>query len=253
MRILALGDAAHATFDVAAALDGAGVEVCAHEPDLAASVADSQRFSMIVLQYPNISDALLEVVASLRARDARVPILLLTREPNLQAKLRAFERGIDDCVPCDCDPAEFACRARALVRRAQVVPIRVGPIVIDEGEQRAFLDSQPLDLTAREFTLLRQLALRAGEVVTRQDIHTNVWRSERPADSNVIEVHVGRLRNKLGTAASHLRTVRGVGYSLFAPPLVATTGTEQHLPSPGSRRPTSDCNELAAGPKRAAS
>jgi len=251
MRILALGDPAHATFDVAAALGGAGIEVCAHELEAAPRIVADQRFSMIVLQFPSINDALLRVVTCVRERDERVPVLLLTGEPNLQAKLRAFETGIDDCVPCDCDPAEFACRARAVIRRACATPIRVGPIVIDEGEQRAFLDSQPLDLTAREFTLLRQLALRAGQVVTRQDIQANVWRSEKPPDSNVLEVHVGRLRNKLGAAALHLRTVRGVGYSLFAPPLAA--GAEQALLPPPSRHPTSDCTELAPRTERAAS
>ncbi len=219
MFVLILRDTAVSELNVVSALRARGFELVVRGLDDPRAAADS-RCRLIILERALVDDEILARITETRASDELSPLLLVTSEQDVSAKLRAFEAGVDECVSFACDPAEFVGRVRALLRRSQSYRpsrIRVGPIQIDEGEQRAYVNSELVDLTTREFSLLRQLALRPGEVVSRRDIHSAVWR-DKVADSNVIEVHVGRLRQKLGQAAENLRTVRGVGYCLVPSP-----------------------------------
>lgn len=222
MFVLLLREGPLPGLDVVNALQVGGFELGVLGLADLGGVVLARGYRLIVLQRAAVDDGLVARIAEVRAADELTPLVLVTSEQTVSAKLRAFDAGIDECLSSCCDPAEFVGRVRALLRRSQRLRptcIRVGPILIDEGEQRAYVNSQLVGLTTREFSLLRQLALRPGEVVSRQDIHSTVWREKATADSNVIEVHVGRLRKKLGTAAENLRTVRGVGYCLFGPPL----------------------------------
>ena len=114
-------------------------------------------------------------------------------------------------------------RARALTRRGSAAVdgiVRAGPVVLDKHERRVHVNGVRVELTSREFSLLSMLAKNAGRVVTRSEILANVWDMRSDPGSNVIDVHIRNIRDKLGTAAALLETVRGQGYrfALSDPP-----------------------------------
>ncbi|HRH00640.1 MAG TPA: response regulator transcription factor [Polyangiaceae bacterium] len=162
----------------------------------------------------------LAVSRELRARGARVPILMLTARGDLSERIVGLDAGADDYLVKPFDLGELMARARALVRRASNAGgvVRVGPLSIDLLRRLVVVAGAPVDLTSREFTLLAHLAQSAGRVVTRTEIFAKVWGAAADAGSNVIDVHVKRIRDKLGAHAELLETVRGVGFRLIAPP-----------------------------------
>ncbi len=162
----------------------------------------------------------LAVSRELRARGARVPILMLTARGDLNERIAGLDAGADDYLVKPFDLGELMARARALVRRASNAGgvVRVGPLSVDLLRRRVVVAGAPIDLTSREFSLLAHLAQSAGRVVPRTEIFAKVWDASADAGSNVIDVHVKRIRDKLGPHAELLETVRGVGFRLIAPP-----------------------------------
>jgi len=127
----------------------------------------------------------------------------------------ALDAGADDYVTKPFHLDELMARARALVRRGVAAGegvLRAGPLVLDQKERRAHLAGARLELTSREFALLALLVRNAGSVVTRTEILSHVWELHSDPGSNVIDVHVRNIRDKLGAFASMLETIRGQGY-----------------------------------------
>ncbi len=172
----------------------------------------------------------LAVCREVRQRGSRVPILMLTARGDVAERVTGLDAGADDYLPKPFDLAELLARVRALTRRSGGEgPIRVGPLAIDRVERKASLEGQRLDLTPREFALLAHLAHEAGRVVPRMEILQRVWEMSFDPGSNVIEVHIKNLRDKLGVHASLIETARGVGYKMVAPP----DPTEESAPDSG--------------------
>jgi two-component system OmpR family response regulator len=110
---------------------------------------------------------------------------------------------------------ELIARVKALLRRTSgPLQFTFGPLVIDREQRRVLVAEQPIDLTTREFNLLLHLAHHAGQVATRSELLAEVWSTHFDPESNVVEVHMSRLREKLGAAADLIETVRGKGYRL---------------------------------------
>jgi DNA-binding response OmpR family regulator len=137
-----------------------------------------------------------------------------------------LDAGADDYVIKPFGAGQIDARIRAVLRRAaQGEPqgggqLEVGGLRLDPHAHEATLDGAPLDLSRREFDLLHYLALHAGQVVTRRDLLTNVWRLPYGGADKTVDVHVSWLRRKLGETAQqprYLHTVRGVGIKLSAP------------------------------------
>jgi DNA-binding response OmpR family regulator len=137
-----------------------------------------------------------------------------------------LDAGADDYVIKPFGAGQIDARIRAVLRRAaQGEPqdggkLEVGALRLDPSGHEATLDGQPLDLSRREFDLLHYLALHAGQVVTRRDLLTDVWRMPYGGADKTVDVHVSWLRRKLGETAQqprYLHTVRGVGIKLSAP------------------------------------
>lgn len=178
---------------------------------------DSSHFDVVILDWmlPDIDGIM--VCRQMRARGATLPILMLTARGEVDERVMGLEAGADDylCKPFEID--ELLARINALVRRASGFrEWTVGPLEIDRLGHRMLLDGERLDLTTREYALLLHLAHNAGRVVTRTELLEKVWGIRFDPGSNVVEVHVSRLRDKLGDRAWMIRTVRGKGYMLSA-------------------------------------
>ena len=156
-------------------------------------------------------------------RDARVPtpVLLLTARDTLEDIVQGLDAGADDYLTKPFAFAELLARLRALLRRAPTAagaPLQCADLVLDPSTRTVTRAGRPVPLTNREFTLLEYFLHNPGRVLTRATIAAHVWGTPRPADTNVIDVYVSYLRNKLDTGqpVQLLHTVRGAGYILQA-------------------------------------
>jgi two-component system copper resistance phosphate regulon response regulator CusR len=157
-----------------------------------------------------------EVLRRLRAKK-RTPVLLLTARDAVEDKVAGLESGADDYLAKPFVYSEFLARIRAVLRRpTQSVDtvLRVGDLEIDLLRRRVRRGNVRIDLTAQEFTLVKLLAERQGEVVTRSVVTSHVWDMNFDSDTNVVEVAVRRLRAKIDNPFDKklLHTVRGMGY-----------------------------------------
>ncbi len=183
------------------------------------------RFDVVLLDLMLPGRSGLEVCRELRAR-SDVPILVLTARGEEADRVLGLELGADDYLTKPFSPRELLARIQAQVRRARgqagpaARPIVVGDLALDPQALRATLRGRELPLTAYEFQLLRALAERAGHVVSRERLLELVRGNAEEAFDRSVDVHISRLRAKLGDDPRHprlLKTVRGAGYQL-APP-----------------------------------
>jgi DNA-binding response OmpR family regulator len=161
----------------------------------------------------------LAVLKRLREEEDDTPVLILTARDAVADRVQGLNLGADDYLAKPFAFEELLARVHALVRRRYgrgSPEIVVGALCIDTAARRAWRGSRELQLTAREYTLLEYLAMRAGETVSRSDIWQHLYEFEAEATSNVVDVYIGYLRRKLEEPgeARLIRTVRGVGYAL---------------------------------------
>ena len=177
-------------------------------------------YDLVVLDWMLPEGDGLSVCRSLRERGSRVPVLMLTARDDVGEKVLALDAGADDYVTKPFHLAEFLARVRSLLRRtadSQVSALRVGTLSLDLRHRVLHVQGRRIELTGRELGLLEVLMRNAGRVVTRTEILDQVWGVHFDPESNVIEVHMRRLREKLGDAAASLETVRGQGYRMASP------------------------------------
>ena len=159
------------------------------------------------------------VLSELRRSGKQVPVLFLTARDAVEDRVKGLEGGADDYLTKPFAFAEFLARVRTLLRRGptrQPDALRVGDLEIDFVQHRALRGGRRLDLTPKEFSLLSLLARRKGEVLTRTVIAGLVWDMNFDSQTNVVDVHMRRLRAKVDDPFRHklIQTVRGVGYVL---------------------------------------
>ncbi|MCX5729835.1 MAG: response regulator transcription factor [Deltaproteobacteria bacterium] len=164
----------------------------------------------------------LDVCRELRSR-SDVPIIVLTARGDAADRVLGLEIGADDYVSKPFSPRELLARIRAVVRRARgqvgpkVKPVRVGDLALDPGARRATVSDREITLTGYEFSLLYALASRPGRVLSREQLIDLAGGSLDEAFDRSVDVHVSRLRHKLGDDPKNprmLKTVRGAGYML---------------------------------------
>ena len=154
-----------------------------------------------------------ELLARLRAKGARLPVLILTARDGVGDRVRGLDAGADDYLVKPADLQELAARLRALVRRArgEASPrLRAGAVELDPATREVTLRGARVLLQPREFALLHELMLNAGRALSRQQLEERLYAWGEEIGSNAVEVHVHHLRRKLGPDV--VRTVRGVGY-----------------------------------------
>jgi DNA-binding response OmpR family regulator len=172
-----------------------------------------------------------EVLKRLRAdgRQAKTPVLMLTARGEETDKVLGLELGADDYLTKPFSPRELVARVKALLRRSRpstpataAASATSGPALrfegleIDPSAHEVRVRGKLVELTAREFQLLHYFASRPGRVLTREMLLEELWQMDPDVETRTVDVHMRRLRQKLGAAEAMLRTVRGVGYK-FVP------------------------------------
>jgi DNA-binding response OmpR family regulator len=220
-RLLLLEDDTRTANAVIAGFEPLGFEVL-HAGDVAGAraILASHRLDAAILDLMVPGGGGYLVLETLRERADRIPVLIISARDRLDDRVEGLDRGADDYLVKPFAFTELAARVRALLRRptSHVAPIREGILEIDPLRRLVRCGDRALDLTAKEFELLYCLATHRGEVLSRKEILRLVWGYEFDPGTNVVDVHVGRLRRKLEDAdgGELLRSVRGVGYVLRA-------------------------------------
>ena len=146
-----------------------------------------------------------------------IPIVMLTARAGEIDRVLGFELGADDYVTKPFSPRELVLRVKALLRRGQrdtetPEQILIGTLLVDLPKHQVTVQNKAIELTATEFKLLTVLAQRRGRVQSREQLLKDVWEYDSLIDTRTVDTHMRRLREKLGSAAKYLDTVRGVGY-----------------------------------------
>jgi len=221
MRVLLLEDDLATAEAVASGLSSRGYEVVqAADAAQAAALGREQSFDAAILDLMVPAGGGYAALEQLRQRSPGLPVLILTARDSVADRVEGLQRGADDYLVKPFAFIELAARLSALLRRPQtrVEVLRAGELEIDPLQRRAFHRGAPLPLTPREFELLHCLASHRGEVLTRKELLEVVWGYHFDPGTNVVDVHVTRLRRKLESAGGEglIRTVRGIGYALEA-------------------------------------
>ena len=159
------------------------------------------------------------VLKQLRPAKPRLPVLVLTGRATLEDRIQALDAGADDCLTKPFSFVEFSARVRALLRRNTGPAggvLQVADLILNREEMRVERTGQRIDLTAKEFAVLEYLMLNARRPVTRAMIMENVWKSVYDPRTNLVDVYVKYVRDKVDQnfAPRLIRTVRNVGYVL---------------------------------------
>jgi DNA-binding response OmpR family regulator len=202
------------------------LELASHGVKLAASCAQAASalavgaFDVIVLDVMLPDGSGIDLCTRLRAAKLATPILLLTARGEVRDRVQGLDAGADDYLAKPFAMAELTARLNALGRRGPIVrdrSVTIGPVSVDLEARRVRVAGCDVPMTAKELAIVEVLAVRRGSVVARHHLLESVWGDADHATEASLEVLVARIRRKLGSAASVLRTLRGVGYSLQCP------------------------------------
>ncbi len=205
----ALADQGHDVESAPTAMEGLEVAV-REQPDLV----------ILDLGLPDMDGSdLLRMIRSV----SEVPVIVITARGADDVVVRTLDAGADDYLVKPFSVSQLVARIRAVLRRgssSQDGPIRVGGLEIDTAGREALLDGSVLELSPKEFDLLRVLAESPGQVVSKRELMAEVWRAPYGGSDRTVDVHLSWLRSKLGESAQdprYLHTVHGVGVKLVDP------------------------------------
>jgi DNA-binding response OmpR family regulator len=220
VRVLVVEDEVRLAAGIRAGLeaDGFAVDV-AHDGTDGLWRAREQSYDAIVLDLmlPGMNG--FRVCAALREADVWSPILVLTAKDGEWDEVEALDTGADDFLTKPFSHAVLVARLRAMMRRApraRPAVLEAGDLRVDPARRRAWRGADPLELTPNELAILEYLLRRRGDVVSKRDVLDHVWDDDFEGDPNIVEVYVGRLRNKIDRPYGRhaIETVRGSGYRL---------------------------------------
>jgi DNA-binding response OmpR family regulator len=217
-RVLLVEDDERLGQQVVEHLRGAGCEpVWARRGDDALA-EDFSQYALVILDLMLPGAHGFDVLKTLRAEHRDVPVLVLSARQDTQDKIRSFDLGADDYLTKPFWPDELGARIRARLRRPAVATgttaIELGALRIDIDARVVSVDGTDVDLTRAEFDILSALARRPGSAVSRHALVDAALDASGEADGRTLDVHVSRIRRKLGPSGDLLATVWGVGYRL---------------------------------------
>lgn len=182
----------------------------------------TQKFDLLILDrmLPGIDG--LTILETIRAENRKMPVLVLSALSAVDERIRGLKAGGDDYLTKPCALGELAARVEALLRRPaenRETSLQVGPLVIDLIERSATRGKREIELLPREFKLLEYMMRRAGQVVTRDMLFEDVWHYRFVPPTNLVDVHMGRLRRKIDEPGEFplIQSIRAVGFTLRAP------------------------------------
>lgn len=221
-RILVIDDDVELCSLVSEYLRPEGFQVeCVHEgkAGLTRALAGDHLLAVLDVMLPGMNG--FDVLRKIRD-SSRLPVLLLTARGEDVDRIVGLEIGADDYLPKPFNPRELVARIRAILRRTQgqgdaVVPdvIKVGDVELDPATRTVLHRGKPVELTSVEFSLLHVLLREAGRVVTRDALVDEVLERKFSPFDRSIDMHVSKVRKKLGDDEDHIKTIRGAGY-IFA-------------------------------------
>lgn len=193
----------------------------AKDGDKGWELARSQQYDAIILDLMLPGKPGIEIVRELRALGIRTPVLLVTALGSVEERVAGLSAGADDYLVKPFAFTELIARLEAVCRRSGLRPaptVQSGDLCLDLATRRVLRAGAEIELTPTEFSLLEFLLRHAGQLVTRKMLCEHLWESDWEGATNVIEVHINRLRGKLdkGFDRSLIQTIRGRGYALRA-------------------------------------
>jgi two-component system OmpR family response regulator len=219
VRILVVEDDPKIASFVVKGLKQSGFAVdCCADGESGLDLASTTPYDGIVLDImlPKLDG--LSLIARLRARQTRTPVIFLSAKAGVEDRVRGLQAGGDDYLTKPFAFSELLARLQALIRRAsppaEVTRLAVGPLTLDLLTREVRSGDRPIELQPREFALLEYLMRNAGRVVTKTMILEHVWDYSFDPQTNVVDVLVHRLRAKVDPEKTLIHTLRGVGYSL---------------------------------------
>jgi DNA-binding response OmpR family regulator len=216
MKILVVEDDRKLAQFVQRVLAEAGLtaDICADGAQALAQVA-VETYDAVLLDWTLPGMDGLELCREVRRRGLSTPVMMISARERVEQRVLALESGADDYLVKPFKMAELVARVRALLRRTSPQPrVTLGLLEIDYFRRTATADGKAIDTTARELSLLVHLAHKGDQIVSRTELLSQVWETGFDPESNIVDVHVSRLRKKLGDLAWMLETVRGRGYRL---------------------------------------
>jgi DNA-binding response OmpR family regulator len=214
MNVLLIEDEERIASFVSRGLQQHGYEVrCAANGAEAHREIDRADLVLLDLGLPDIDGV--DVLRSLRTRRRQLPVIVLTARAEVEDRVLALDEGADDYLVKPFAFEELLARIRARVRTwelAERTSIEAGDIVVDLLDRTVRADGRPLSLTSREFDLLEVFLREPGSVLSRSDLLRRVWGIDFDPGTNLVDVHVGHLRKKIG--AGRIETIKGIGYRL---------------------------------------
>lgn len=220
MRVLIVEDDAAIRSFVRKGLKEASFAVdVAEDGNTGSEMAHSEPYDIIILDLMLPGKDGLSVLREIREAGSDVPVICLTARDAVDDRVRGLDYGADDYLSKPFSFTELLARIRALLRRGRKMvqsPLQIGDLTIDLLTRIVTRAGKRIDLTAREYALLECMGRRAGEVLTRTMILEHVWDMNSDPLTNVVDVHINRLRKKvdLGHQRALIHTIRGVGYVL---------------------------------------
>ena len=222
MRLLLVEDERDIQSFLVRSLEEAGYQVdAAADGKTAQSLATGEIYDVLVVDLGLPDQDGIELIVQLRERGVKAPVLILSARRTVDDRVRGLEQGGDDYLTKPFALAELLARLRNLVKRnnaavSESTRLRVLDLELNLLRREAFRGGELLSLTSQEFVLLEYLCRNAGRVVTRSMILDQVWGMRIQPDTNVVDVHIYRLRGKvdLEGLSPMIRTLRGVGYVL---------------------------------------
>jgi DNA-binding response OmpR family regulator len=189
----------------------------AERGDTGLDLALSQEFDAAIVDVMLPGRSGVELVRELRERDIRMPVLMLTARDRTEDKIEGLDSGADDYLTKPFDFTELTARLRALLRRSAGAPtptLRAGDVELDPTTREVRRDGRPVTLTPKEFSLLEYLLRNPNRPLSRAMLMEHVWGIRFDPGTNVVDVFINSLRNKLDPDRELIQTVRGVGYMI---------------------------------------
>ena len=189
-----------------------------YDGDKALELLGTERYDLVLLDLNLPGKDGMTVLRTFRQRDRKTPVLILSARSEVKDKVEGLDAGANDYLAKPFGVMELVSRVKAVLRRvSHTAPSQVlthKNITLNESSHQVFVDGNKIELTIKEYLLLRLFLKNPGVAFTRENLLSSVWESEYQGETRTVDVHIASLRTKLGSAGECIKTVRGVGYRM---------------------------------------